>query len=211
MSTGTLSALTQHILLCSPRPELNFCAILPRSNGLKTLTQKERKRIDMETAVWGLIGTIIGAFVSIGTNYMTARNAAALQVLNAERTREDQKRAFQKETLLKLQDEVSNALRFVARAHLADRGAFRAGTAWGRNMLGDDIAEGMRSAFGQVSLLTARVVDDQLRHDVKEALALASSVAHARDEDSAIHAFSKAMDAANHLMERIGECLRRQY
>lgn len=165
----------------------------------------------MESAVWGLIGTVIGTLASIGTNYMTARNEATLQVLNADRTREDQKRAFQRETLLELQDAVSNALRFVARAHLEDRKAYRTGTAWGRNMLDEEIADGMRVSFRQVSLLTARVVDDQLRYDVKQAMAIASAVTDADDEDSAINGFSKAVDTGNHLMERIGECLRKQY
>jgi hypothetical protein len=162
-------------------------------------------------AVWGFIGTLVGALASIGTTYITGRNAVILQTVTAERARDEQNRILQRETLLNLQDAVSDTLRLVARAHLEDRQAYRAGTSWGRNMLGEDIDEAMRISFRRVSLLTARVADDSLRQSVKGALAIADGVSHAADEKSAMHQFSLAMEAGGAIMESIGDCLRKQY
>lgn len=82
-------------------------------------------------AVWGLIGTLIGALASIGTTWITARNASTLPITIAERARDEQNRTFQRETLLELQMTVSDILRLVSRAHFQDRMAFRSGIAWG--------------------------------------------------------------------------------
>jgi len=162
-------------------------------------------------ALWGLIGTLIGALASVGTTWITTRNAATQQIASAEYARDEKNRAFQRETLLDLQAAVSEMFRLIARAHLQDRKAFRDGTAWGRNMLDEDLDADMGAAFRKVSLLTARVVDDQLREEVKLAVESAAKVSVAVDERSAIDQFSVAMDGGTSLMERIGDSLRKQY
>jgi hypothetical protein len=78
-------------------------------------------------------------------------------------------------------------------------------------MLDEDLDADMGAAFRKVSLLTARVVDDQLREEVKLAVESAAKVSVAVDERSAIDQFSVAMDGGTSLMERIGDSLRKQY
>ncbi|WP_133990898.1 hypothetical protein [Janthinobacterium sp. 75] len=162
-------------------------------------------------AIWGLIGTLIGALASIGTTWITARNASTLQIAIAERARDEQNRTFQRETLLELQMAVSDILRLVSRAHFQGRMAFRSGTAWGRNMIDDALDAEMGTTFRKVSLLTARVVDDQLRQEVQQAVASAARVSAAVDEHSAIAQVTIAMNAGTALMERIDINLRQQY
>jgi hypothetical protein len=162
-------------------------------------------------ALWGLIGTLIGALASIGTTWITTRNAATQQIASAEYARAEQNRAFQRETLLQLQTEVSDLLRLVARAHLQDRKAFQAGSPWGHNMLDSDLDADMGTSFKKVSILTARVVDEQLRADVKLAVESVAGVSGAVDESSALSRFATAMHMGTSLMERIGDSLRKQY
>ena len=162
-------------------------------------------------AVWGLIGTLIGALASIGTTWITARNASTQQIAIAERARDEQNRTFQRETLLELQTAVSDILRLVSRAHFQDLVAFRSGTTWGRNMLDDALDAEMGTTFRKISLLTARVVDDQLRQEIQQAVASAAHVSAAVDEQSAMGQLSIAMDAGSALMGRIGVNLRQQY
>lgn len=144
-------------------------------------------------ALWGLIGTLIGALASIGTTWITTRNAATQQIASAEYARAEQNRAFQRQTLLELQTAVSDLMRLVSCAHLEDRQAFHAGTAWGRNMLSEALDADTGTAFRKVALLTARVADDQLRADVKLAMGSAAKVSASVDESSAISQFSGAM------------------
>lgn len=89
--------------------------------------------------------------------------------------------------------------------------AFRSGTTWGRNMLDDALDAEMGTTFRKISLLTARVVDDQLRQEIQQAVASAAHVSAAVDEQSAMGQLSIAMDAGTALMGRIGVNLRQQY
>jgi hypothetical protein len=165
----------------------------------------------LDAAVWGFIGTIVGTFASIATSYINARNEVLLQASDSSRARMEQFRAFQLETLLDLQDAVHEALRMVSRSHHEDLLAFRGGAPWGTAMISTEVDEGMRIAFRRVSLLTARLTDDQLRNDIKSAIAVASEVSAARDESHALTAFVTAMSIGHNLMESIGNSLRSQY
>ena len=78
-------------------------------------------------------------------------------------------------------------------------------------MIDDALDAEMGTTFRKVSLLTARVVDDQLRQEVQQTVASAARVSAATDEHSAIGQLSIAMDSGTALMERIGINLRQQY
>lgn len=162
-------------------------------------------------AVWGFIGTLIGALASIGATYVTARTAGAQQIASSERDRDEKNRTFQLTTLLTLQEEIVDILRLVARAHHDERIAFRAGVAWGRTILDNDLDESIRVSFRQISLLSARLVDGQLRQDVKLFVEITTRVNLSASENSAIYELSQAGDAGIDLMEKIGESLRKQY
>jgi hypothetical protein len=162
-------------------------------------------------AIWGLIGALIGALASIATTWITTCNASTQQIASAEYARSEQNRAFQRETLLELQMAVSDLMRLVSRAQLEDRKAFHAGTEWRRNMLDQALDADMGISFRDVSLLTARVADDQLRADVKSAIESAAKVSLAAEGSAAVRQFDGAMHVGMRLMERIGDSLRKQY
>ena len=73
----------------------------------------------MEPATWGaigaLIGTVVGAAASVVTAYIATRHAASLQAADDQARRRDQGRAFQRDTLLALQEALSDLLRLEAR------------------------------------------------------------------------------------------------
>ena len=84
----------------------------------------------MESALWGLLGTIAGAAASIATTVIASRNAASLQSTAATLEREEKARAFQRDTLIELQDAVHDELRAVALVYLADDAAYRESRTW---------------------------------------------------------------------------------
>jgi hypothetical protein len=75
----------------------------------------------MDAAAWGFIGTLFGALVgasaSIGINIITS-HAATLQSTASKEAREEQRRVFQRETLLQLQDEFHRYMRLMMRTHI---------------------------------------------------------------------------------------------
>lgn len=165
----------------------------------------------MEAAIWGFIGTMVGALASLGTTLVSTRNAFSLQSLTSSLDRAEKHREFQRSTLVELQDAIHDLLRIVTRGLLEDQAAFRKTGTWGENLLSDEVNDGQRLARRRVVILMERVADDALRADVKrlnEALTHASFNSTEADSELLIHA---ASNQALQVMEHIGTVLRAQY
>ncbi|NJC49997.1 UNVERIFIED_ORG: hypothetical protein GGR78_003291 [Xanthomonas campestris] len=130
----------------------------------------------MDSAAWGLIGTLIGASTSIVTTYLTNKNTAKLHGDSRSIERIERARTFQRETLLELQNSFHDAIRATTVAHLADIKAAREGGAWGRNLLPDSLSEDVRLANRRVTLFVERVADDSVRFTVKRVMAELSAI-----------------------------------
>ena len=57
----------------------------------------------MEAALWGFLGTIVGAMVSIATSWINSRNETERQRQANSFERLERARAFQRDNLLNLQ------------------------------------------------------------------------------------------------------------
>lgn len=165
----------------------------------------------MEAALWGLLGTFAGAAASIATTVIASRNAASLQRTAASLEREEKSRAFQRETLIELQDAVHEELRAVALLYMADKAAFRETGTWGRKLLGEELNNRVHLAGRRTLLLAERVADDGLRDHIKALRGLLTSVQMARDSAVAERAHIAAMEMGTSVMEHIGTVLRSLY
>lgn len=165
----------------------------------------------MEAAVWGLIGTVVGALASIGATWLSGRHSLALQEQATSLDRIERGRAFQRQNLIELQDVLHDALRMVARAHFEDLTSFRKGGPWGRSLLSEDVNEGIRIAQRKVAILIERVADDALRSDLKTSMATASTVLLAKSERESEAALEAAGTMANQSLEHVGRVLRALY
>lgn len=165
----------------------------------------------MEAALWGLLGTIAGAAASIATTVIASRNAASLQSAAATLEREEKARAFQRDTLIELQDAVHDELRAVALVYMADDAAYRETRTWGRKMLGEELNNKVHLAGRRTLLLTERIADDELREHLTSLRGLLTQVQMARDPGVAERAHMAAMDMGTSVMEHIGTVLRSLY
>jgi len=165
----------------------------------------------MEAALWGLLGTVAGAAASIATTVIASRNAASLQSAAAELEREEKARAFQRDTLIELQDAVHDELRAVTIVYMADEAVYRETRTWGRNLLGEELNNRVHLAGRRTLLLTERIADDDLRDHLKALRGLLANVQMARDPAIAEHAHVTAMDMGTSVMEHIGTVLRSLY
>ena len=165
----------------------------------------------MEAAAWGILGTAVGAAASIATTLLASRNSANLQLEAARLERLEKHRAFQRETLIELQDALHNELRSIALVYQADDIAFHQSGNWGSQLLGEDLNEKAHQTGRRRLLLTERVSDDQLREHIKRVSSLCTQVLLARDKRTAESAFHSLATEGNSAMERIGKVLRSLY
>lgn len=165
----------------------------------------------MEAALWGLLGTIAGAAASIVTSVIASKNAASLQSAAATLEREEKSRAFQRDTLIELQDAVHDELRAVNLVYMADEAAYRATQTWGRKLLGEELNNKVHLAGRRTLLLSERIADDELREHLKSLRGLLTDVQMARDPSVAERAYMAAMVMGNPVMEHIGTVLRTLY
>ncbi len=165
----------------------------------------------MDSAIWGLAGTIVGALASMGTTWLASRSAFTLQNERDRVERAERANAFQRQTLLDLQDAIHDALRLVHRAHIEDLKAHRANKEWGRSMLSEEVNEGVRVANRRVSILVERVADDGLRTEVRRLMGAATDVLFSGSEEASRENLEHASSEATRLLERVGAVLRSHY
>jgi hypothetical protein len=165
----------------------------------------------MEPAIWGLIGTVVGAFASIATTYIQSRYAEALRTVATKEERDGRRRAFQRETLIELQDVLHDLCRMVVRGHLEDNAHYRKVGAWGQNPLSDEVNEGQRVLRRRAMLLTSRVSNDELRQSIRASLETLVSFSMARSYEEASHWHIQMNNESPKVLESIGHELRSQY
>jgi hypothetical protein len=165
----------------------------------------------MESVVWGLIGTLVGALTSIGTTWISSRNASSLQNSAAQLEREERHRSFQRDTCVELQDALHGLLRMSARAQLEDKKAFVQGGAWGKQQLSDEVNEGESLAIRRVVILKERISDDALRSDITNLLEKLGRLTLANSPHEAENLEGQIISDGIAVMEHIGKVLRGQY
>ena len=165
----------------------------------------------MDAAVWGLIGTLVGAVASIATSWLATRTSSRIQQEKLIDERHERARAFQRQTLLDLQEAVHDALRLVNRGYIEDYEANRSTKAWGKNMLSEEVNEGIRLAQRRVAMLVQRVADDDLRIQIKTLSGRTVQVILSKSEQEARLCLEQSTLEAERVFERLGVVLRLHY
>jgi hypothetical protein len=162
----------------------------------------------VEQAIFGFLGVVVGAGISLIGTYGQTRAAE-----RARRSERDEQRAnaiesFQIETLLELQVALQREGRAQGRAHHADLVHHRnTGEPWGKQLLGEKLNNDLLVAATAVTLLTSRVRSDTVRA-ASEAAHEAANACSSRSESEAedrFAAFQRHLAAAQ---VAIGEALR---
>lgn len=165
----------------------------------------------MEAAAWGFVGTLVGALASIGTSWIANRNARLLQSAKLQEDRAERAKAFQRETLIALQDSVLDALRLYARAHIELVEATRKSGQWRKAMLSEEVNQGLLAANRRVAVLVERVADESVRAKVRALVSLGSDGVLAQNEHVAEAINMRIATELQPLQEAIGVALRSNY
>lgn len=165
----------------------------------------------MESAAWGLIGTAVGALASIATTWLTAQSTSKREMEKLREDRLERARAFQRQTLLELQDAIYDALRLTVRTYTEDLKAAKDGNPWGKTPLSAEVNEGLMLANRRVSILVERVVDDELRAKVKSLMQASTHITYSRSKDEAEFGMKRSDLETPPVFELIGQLLRKYY
>ena len=167
----------------------------------------------MEPVTWGFIGTIVGtisgASASILTTVITERNLRHIKRDEALFAREEKAKEFQFSNLLKLQDVLSSTMRLIARAHMEDREHFRQRHSPSDvSMLSEELDNELLMSSKELSILSERIADDELRENIKLLRTKMTSVVVAESAEDSGAAFKSLSYAFDESMAEIGMVLR---
>lgn len=165
----------------------------------------------MNAAIWGLIGTLVGAMTSIATTWIASRNNIHLQIVTNNQERAARGSAFQIQTLVDLQDAIHENLRLTTQAYIQDRDAHLRGIEWGHNMLEEPLNEDIRLIQSKAAILCERVSDDQVRAEIKTFMNTTYKTLQAKSVSDAKSLMEESYASGSKLLESIGRSLRSHY
>ena len=165
----------------------------------------------MGEALWGFLGTLVGAGVSIATQLLALRHASSSQQHADNLQRAERARAFQRETLLAIQDTLQEGMRSAAMMVHHDILAEKRGSPWGTTRSPNDISEQLRLANARLTALVERVADDGLRATLKHLHGQMNEPPMATSRPEAETLLSRASQGSERAMAHLGAILRTYY
>jgi hypothetical protein len=116
---------------------------------------------------------------------------------------------FQRETLIRLQDEAVKLARAAGRMNHLDEMEFRKTGEWGGNLFPEVLSDGALQANVTIMVLTSRVRDDRIREIVTTFRSHANCVGTSPTRDADRKALAQMGELIEPLHTRIGEILRK--
>jgi len=170
----------------------------------------------MDAATWGFVGTLVGAIVgslaSVLTTLIAGWNTRKLQSHSDSLLRVERSREFQRANLLELQEALFLQMRLVARAHLENLDFYRKNPdSPSPPRLSDALDQEIVQSNRRVSLLTERLVLDQLRDCIKELKRIMAEVLVVRSPEESDREFRAIVMLFELRMEELGAVLRSYY
>lgn len=169
----------------------------------------------MDDSIWGFIGVIVGAIIgasaSIVTTILSSNNAVRLQQGADSQERMERARAFQRETLISVQDCFNDALHLMMKIYLTDVDDNNKGAVWRKSPLNKDIDEKHRDINRNLLILSERIADDSLREELS---LLQSNILKAYLAPSRKEAETLVMSVCNQsdpFLKHVGSVLRSLY
>ncbi len=163
----------------------------------------------MEAAIWGFIGTIVGALASILTTFLVSWNNRWLQSDANKFKREEKRKEFQRTTLMQLQDAVMSAIRLAVRVHIEDTHYYRNNPDTDRpGLLPEELSNELMLSIQELNRLIERVDDDSLRINLKNLRIKICEIQRSTSESHSHALVQDANTAFGVVQEEIGAILR---
>jgi hypothetical protein len=165
----------------------------------------------MESALWGFLGTLVGVVSSVSTTYLTNKKSIDLQKDADLLKRNELLRAFQRETLLNLQDTLYETMRLIGQIHLEDTHNYKKTGIWGKSKFSEDINENFMLSMRKISILKERISNNQLRLNLDDLHQNLNKPFFAKSEEESFILFQNILDKFQYFMKELGLILRENY
>ncbi len=167
---------------------------------------------DVDAAVWGFIGVVVGTLITLGAELLRARNDTGPDSRSSRRRAERDR--FQRSTLVELQgalEAFSRAALAVGEARHAEASAAGAWTPLSDATLTPELTEDSRKANMAIESLSALVLDEEVRRLCREVLASAAQIWLAQSPEEADRGVAATINAAAAASRRCGDVFRESY
>lgn len=165
----------------------------------------------MDAMTWGFVGTVVGATASIATTAITNWNTFRISQNSKIQDREEHARAFQRETLLKLQSEIRNYLRASVLVYRADNKNFKESGDWGKCALPDELSDQLLELNSKTTILIQRISNDELRNKLTEFKGVVAKSQLADNEYDAGAYYMEYINLYEEVSDNLGRVLRESY
>jgi hypothetical protein len=158
-----------------------------------------------------VVSLVVGLLGGYLADALRDSRAAAREEAAAERARARELAAFQRETLIELQDWLARLMRAMGAMHHVDYLNFRESGRWGRDAVGEEWNIGFHEATVNVHRYRVRAADADVQeaadYVVKLAVAATQGAAHGEDDRQAYARAAAALDEAGTFYERMQELI----
>ena len=157
-----------------------------------------------------LLGTLIGGGVTLIATRMTISHQNELEEKKRRIALEDDRRLYQRENLIQLQEAVQHSIRATWKSYSQMLKHADAGTKWSEWIVGSDVAENQRQYLEDILLLSARLPETELNDAMtmyREKTRCVTVESHSESQLNA--AMNDLLEQYNVCMALLGERLRR--
>jgi hypothetical protein len=167
---------------------------------------------DVDAAVWGFVGVVVGSLITLGAELIRARYEAGPDSRSTRRRAERDR--FQRSTLVELQGALESfaatALAIGAARH-AEASAAGGWRPFSETTLTPELTEANRKSNMAIASLSALVLDDEVRQLCREVLASSAQIWLAQSPDEADRGVAATINAATAAATRCGDVFRESY
>ena len=169
----------------------------------------------MSPESWGfigtLVGTIIGASVSILTTRISNKNAIQIQEDIVKNERKERCREFQRNNLLELQEKLFYAIRLVNKAYLEDLDNYKISNNWRSSLLSPELDEEIGNCKRELSIKTERIGENELRNEIISLNKMITDFLLERKYEIVEQKLKILSDTFMNMMPKLGKVLRENY
>jgi hypothetical protein len=156
-----------------------------------------------------LLGYAMKAFSDWLQHRRTTEREREARAAARQDERANRRVAFQRQTLLDLQEAMMQLIRSAGAMHHRDVMEFRKTGKWQKQLFGEELNENARLANARTSMLAVRVRDDPVRDLVQTVKSHAIAAAMCGSQEEGERAMTAMGAAFEQLNQRIGETLRK--
>ena len=163
-------------------------------------------------ALWGFIGTIIGATASIIATIINTKNMNKIQQNIELAKKQERHNEFQCENLKKIQEELIYNIRLIAEVHLSDTNYYTENSSVNnRPFVKEPLNTKLRESKQQLLILNERIGNDELRIKINNYRKLLFEIEIASSKNESEIAITNIISSFEVLNSDIGDQIRKLY